>query len=238
MTSYLTPLAYARLALADVLESRFIWLDADTLLLSGWQGIGELPTLPAGIVARACPELPEFLQASTRNEARIRAGTQYFNSGVIEFDPELWRELGLHRERPLLIQQYNTHHFEYHDQDILNFLLVGKTVELPDQFNFQQPFRTQPSVQPKILHYCGELKPWKTRGVERTRAFCAVSSTPFHWYHKFWMAEKVLLNAALHHSAELHSELEILRRNAQRNDRGALSRIKRKIRSTLRGKDG
>ena len=104
---------------------------------------------------------------------------------------------------------------------------------LPDQFNFKRPSTSHVSIKPRILHYSSELKPWKIRGAQRTRLFCAISSTPFYWYKKFWLLEKRLLSEALQHSSGLHEQLEAIRVRAQRTGEGTPDRIKRKLKSML-----
>lgn len=232
-SGYTTALSYARLAFADTLEFPFFWLDADTILLSGWEEILTLPRVPNGMVSRASIEELDETSLTSANEARIQAGSVYFNAGVMELDPQLWRSHSFDRQWPILATEYHSRNFQFHDQDILNFLLSGLNVGLPPKFNFRPPFKNNSSDEPVILHFSTRLKPWLIPRSQRTRLFCSATSTPYRWYAQYWNMEQQLIADARRFSGDFGSNLESLRVHALRAGFGIISRAKGSVKARL-----
>lgn len=103
-------------------------------------------------------------------EIRLKVG-QAFNSGVMFIDIDRWKllnltnvcmEKALERVWPML------------DQDVLNIVLDGKIISLPERYNYEYSlslFIDSVSVPSKvifprdeatIIHYIGASKPWHT----------------------------------------------------------------------------
>ncbi|CAB4859594.1 unannotated protein [freshwater metagenome] len=164
---------YARLALLDSLDEPFMWLDADTLLLPGWDDIFtngdrlfEDPAIIAGGVFDRGMTLAR-MKIDGKNQAFNRCGGRYFNAGILLLRPDRWKAAHLDSLWMDLVRREKELGFQYHDQDILNYLLTDRVSFLDVGFNhiISEPL----SGSEKILHYAGFPKPWKLD--EAGRAF-------------------------------------------------------------------
>jgi lipopolysaccharide biosynthesis glycosyltransferase len=156
---------YARLALMDTLDERFMWLDADTILCPGWTQIfADADQLMADPHIVACgvrdrSDTLDLMRKAGTNKAYQAAGDQYFNAGVIIVDPLRWRLAGIDREWAALAAAEAEWGFDYRDQDVLNYLLAGKAGLLSARFNHivsESAMGTE-----SILHFAGFPKPWR-----------------------------------------------------------------------------
>lgn len=211
VSAHFTPMVYARLVLADSLSSPFIWMDADTLLLKKWESIMELPDLTKGFVSSAVLEKNPALHKDTVNEAMLRAGESYFNSGIMLIDPIVWRKNQLDVQWPILIKEYTTRKFQFLDQCILNYMLVGLNEPLPERFNFMPDKWGDTSTEPFIVHYASGNKPWIVPKLERNRALNAWRGTTSTLFPLYWNTERELIAAAKYQSGDLADRLSSLR---------------------------
>lgn len=201
---------YARLALADLLDETFLWLDSDTVLCADWTGIfeeGDRLFEDPGVVACSVRDrlaTLESLREAGTNSAYAAAADQYVNTGVILIDPIRWRQNGLDREwRPVAATQ-SQRGFDFPDQDILNLLLAGKIGLLPSGFNHIVSEPTDGTEH--ILHFAGYPKPWRL--TESGRAlYIALEATNFDrplqsisqggdaWqlFPRYWEVERALM---------------------------------------------
>jgi lipopolysaccharide biosynthesis glycosyltransferase len=156
---HLSRAAYARLFLAECLpnEDRVIWLDADTVVLDDLAPLSQLD-LGDNLVA-AAPDL--FIDEEDIIATGSRNGL-YFNSGVMLINLALWRAEAIsrsarvHMTAPDLVCE---------DQSVLNRLCAGRVLLLEHVWNFHAGrFAEYPAslrrVRPKVLHFCGQRKPW------------------------------------------------------------------------------
>jgi lipopolysaccharide biosynthesis glycosyltransferase len=220
---------YARLALLDHLEEPFMWLDADTLLLPGWDDIFtngdrlfEDPAIIAGGVFDSGRTLAR-MKIDGKNQAFDRCGGRYFNAGILLLRPDRWKAAHLDSLWMDLVHREKELGFQYHDQDILNYLLTDRVSFLDVGFNhiISEPL----SGSEKILHYAGFPKPWKLD--EAGRAFFIALEVlnwdrPSHqmsgggsaWvtFPRYWDVEtKVLAELVISGQETLAAELTILR---------------------------
>ncbi|MGR6467192.1 glycosyltransferase family 8 protein [Rhizobium sp. PAMB 3182] len=151
--------AYARLFLPECLpkQDRVIWLDADTVVLDDLAPLWRVD-LGSNLVA-AAPDL--FIAEEDIVATGSRKGC-YFNSGVMLINLTLWRAEAIvrrarsHIAAPDLICE---------DQSVLNRLCQGRVRLLGHEWNFhgarfdEYPVRIR-RIHPKILHFCGQRKPW------------------------------------------------------------------------------
>ena len=90
---------YSKLLLLDCLDEKFIWVDADCLLMSGWTNVKDyfevLDSNPAKIIS-ACldPQDDSELNSTVSNQAFLVAKNDYFNSGLFLADPVKWKQYG------------------------------------------------------------------------------------------------------------------------------------------------
>ena len=200
---------YARLGLLDVLEERFMWLDSDTILRSGWSNIfaeADRKMLDSNIVACAvldCSATLDELRASGSNSAFQASQGSYVNAGIFMADPIRWRNCGNDVRWRELVTAQTELGFIYGDQDILNFLLAGKIGILPSRFNhIVSEVSTGTEV---ILHYAGAPKPWRLS--EKGKAFFIANEAincdrprdqisvgkAWEFFPIYWSAERSLL---------------------------------------------
>ena len=210
VSSYITPVAYARLLLADQMQEPFIWMDSDVLLQGGWDGLLTIPSNGRSPVG-AVPDKPVASDAVEPpnpgdNQARQRAGNRYLNSGVLAIDPALWRMQGLDRQWPEILAAYEDLGFNAHDQDILNFL-VGRDYEiLPRSFNCI--VATAGAIQtPTVLHFAGQPKPWQIASLARASALRNLPAQQANWVRSYLCHERVLVREASEHDKRLAGRL-------------------------------
>lgn len=163
------PIVFAKLIMADEFPGSFLWLDVDTLPLSGWQQIFEVldfnslvGAVPEGKNQTKSATYDELLKRFDGNEAFLKNGLQYFNTGVIFINAQKWRDSYFSAQWRELLDSYSDYRFQFLDQCILNFLVGPDYVELPRQFNVNA---SQKAFNPdlKILHFLGKPKPWEIR---------------------------------------------------------------------------
>ena len=200
---------YARLGLLDVMEERFMWLDSDTILRSGWNEIfaeAERLMQDSNVIACGvldCPTTLDELRQSGNNSAFQTSQGVYVNAGIFMADPVRWRRSGNNLLWKELVTKQSELGFIYGDQDVLNYLLAGKVGILPPQFN--HIVSEAANGTEVILHYAGAPKPWKL--TERGRAFyVAIEAINFDrpndqisvgeaWrlFPTYWSAERALI---------------------------------------------
>lgn len=199
---HVTPAAYLRLLTAEILPrdiSKAIYLDSDVLvrddLTALWKmPLGEHYCLAAPDIAcpyidarlgcenfrRANPYLATFRPVPNYRELGMDGCAEYFNSGVMVMNLELWRRDQL-AARMLQCLDENRPHIWCWDQYALNVVFHGRWGRLPVRWNqgarvldFPSPetspvdaveFR-QMLEDPAIVHFTTEFKPWH-----------------FHWQH-------------------------------------------------------
>jgi lipopolysaccharide biosynthesis glycosyltransferase len=162
--SHITEASYFRLLLADNLPETFLWLDSDIILFENWDSIFEFndhnlsETIAFAVQDPIVVEEHDFKES---NSAVRLAGKNYFNAGVVIIDPKLWRNNQLDVIWKNLISDYSKLGFMFQDQDILNYVLLGKTKMIPLPYNHLVT-RTQASYEtyPYIAHFAGAIKPW------------------------------------------------------------------------------
>ena len=158
---YISAATYAKILLADRISDRFLYLDCDLLCLPGLdQLLPEASGLYQRFIALACPEDMSGVNKQ-RNLAIEKAGSRYFNAGVMIFNPRMWQEAGMPIQWRFLARNYREFGFEWADQCILNFLLCDSYMQISTGFN-RTTINESINVddQDFILHYTGRAKPW------------------------------------------------------------------------------
>lgn len=173
---HITPAAYLRLVLAEVLPpgmQRVLYLDCDILVR---RSLDELWSLDLGdhvLAAVAAPNDPENCRRLRLDPAR-----GYFNSGVLLIDLDRYRRFGIHQHAVEFVRRC-PERLRWHDQDVLNHLLRHHWQPLADCWNATTPWWLQagdalrPEVQPQdpdrhlpfapaLVHFTGGgwYKPW------------------------------------------------------------------------------
>lgn len=168
---------YDKLAIArwiPATEARVLWLDADLLVLGD---LAELwRTDLHGAVIGASPDA-RVTTVGARFGIRdfaalgLASGDKYFNAGVMLVDLDRWRTEGV-EERALDYLKRNRSRVYFWDQEALNAALSGRWHELAPCWNWTPNTGVRPDdphartsvAAPAILHFSGNLKPWRYAG--------------------------------------------------------------------------
>ena len=165
VVNHVSKAAYNKFQVILRMKSEFIWIDSDTLFVKGWDDIFDFIHEPdESIVIKAVYEPTNLINLNRANEARLRTGNSYYNSGVMIIYPTAWLRLEFHRQWQEIARNRKELKFEFNDQDVFNYLTVGHTKPLPHEFNYfakdlgeAEQYRTNVK---KILHFTGPTKPW------------------------------------------------------------------------------
>jgi len=157
---------------------RVLYLDTDLLVLDDVEGLWRLPldegSAFAAVVDAVVPSHGAYRKGP---DAHPRADDDlpYFNAGVLLIDMAVWRAEAIGR-RTLDVLAAPGGVLPYADQDALNYVAAGmwtaldpawncpaecyyRRWDLPSRFRNPLPYS---NVEPKILHFCGKDKPWRS----------------------------------------------------------------------------
>jgi lipopolysaccharide biosynthesis glycosyltransferase len=154
---------YGPLFALDFFEEKFLWLDADTLLLPDWihifDSVGDNYSEDNIIRAVRDTDSTVALLEQSNNQSFFVNRDRYFNSGVMIGDPKNWQRSFHSRDWQEIALRRAELNFVFNDQDVLNYL-VRENVSLLsanyNQISVDRNFRTIP----RILHFAGSPKPW------------------------------------------------------------------------------
>lgn len=157
-----TPIVYARLFLGELLPpeiGRVLYLDADTFVRSPIETLFAIDMQDRVIAAVLQPDRMHCLAGTDlRARSSFSMAEPYFNSGVMLIDLERYRRIdfaaGLAGVPAAELAQF------YYDQDILNYVLRGRFLELDPRWNLQNPEPAHEAFDPHILHYSSDSRPW------------------------------------------------------------------------------
>ena len=159
--------AYGRLLLPDlVTESRILYLDAD---LAVELDVLQVSNFDLKGLAFAAVQFGTVLTTLENdffiNSAGLSPDAPAFNSGILLFDLDKWRNEDLKERCLVFARKYPTQLLAC-DQTLLNSLFANQFAKLPESFNCPwYPGEPRPSLSGKmILHYVGSPKPWDIGG--------------------------------------------------------------------------
>lgn len=185
VNGFLSRAAYLRLEAADLLPktvSQALYLDCDLVVLDDI-----LKLFAIGLDGKPIAAIPDLgIMASQRSMRQKREWLglelydQYFNSGVLLLDLDLWRRFDYAGELRHLASE---HRFPHHDQDAMNKVFYRQWNVLPLRWNVIPPvwsmflkvvvnsrYRSE-AVKARenmaLLHYAGGYKPWEYERYER-----------------------------------------------------------------------
>lgn len=169
----LTITTYYRLFLSEILPSnikKIIYLDGDIIVRQSLRPLWDINLDHAAIAAT--PESNSALD-SFYERLGYPKETGYFNAGVLVINLEYWRSHNLLSEFKDFME-YHAEQIVFYDQDVLNYILRERKVELPIKYNLQSGFlwitknydmkynqEIEDAVKhPSIVHFTGAKKPW------------------------------------------------------------------------------
>lgn len=161
---------YDKLLLEEVIDpsiDNLLWIDADALVLRS----------PAELLATAAPNpvhaardplvptLGSPFGVAAWKTLGLDPALPYFNAGVLRIHLQGWRSLGV-AQRCITYLRTHARQVYFWDQEGLNAVLAPSAGILDPTWN-TQPDRALPESPPALLHFSGNLKPWRTHGTTR-----------------------------------------------------------------------
>ncbi len=155
----LARLLFDRLLPAGI--SRLVYVDCDVMVRAPIEALWDIDLngLPLGGVPDP-HRLRVMLGRDMRSKADLFApGDAYLNGGVLLIDLQQWSNANLvarteeFRARGLLGRLY-------YDQDILNLVFRGRWKALDFRWNLGNPRPAHEALEPYLVHYSGDRKPW------------------------------------------------------------------------------
>jgi len=179
--NHLTKTCYARLLVAELLPpgiNKVIYLDADIVVSGDVSELydQDLGDFPLGAVA----------DVMSREILRIYFYPglfNYFNSGVLLINLDLWRREAIKQKAWEFIRCYSSDIIRA-DQDVLNCLFKNNWKLLDNRFNTdlkRKGFLAKPVSNVIILHYSDRIKPWHYLfvGLSGCHYFTYLKKTPW-----------------------------------------------------------
>jgi lipopolysaccharide biosynthesis glycosyltransferase len=168
---HLSVTAFARFPMIENEESVFLYLDVDLLLRDGWGGVyqeaeklsaRETTTQSNSSHHDSCAIAYQYgpIPYDKSNEAFVKCGDAYFNSGVMLLNPLRIKMLEGWKDKDFLIENYERFGFQWSDQCVLNYILHGATLPLSAKWNYMRLEGTDSDEGPLIVHFAGTKKPW------------------------------------------------------------------------------
>lgn len=217
-SGHISRTAFARLDVADHILEPFMWLDADTLPLPGWQAIYTSGSAPGALISARLEPQETLASLSDGNRAKTASQGRYFNSGVMIIDGSQWQAKDMPRRWRQFAGLYREYGFEWMDQCVLNFILQGDAGILKTQYN-HYPHETLTYDQaPKIVHFLGGVKPWHLPELAHLTFLERIRPS---WKHRnFWGREyarhEKMTATAFTDDRQLFTEVNRLRRASRK----------------------
>lgn len=198
----LTNIVYARLVIDRLLPPdvrRILYLDCDMLVRDAIETLYEID-MRGFPVAAVRDTIGAFITGGrdlNANRDIFDAADPYFNAGLLLIDVALWRAADI----PARLEQALSEGIMqriYYDQDLLNLVFKNDWLALPPRWNTIDARLAHEGLDPAILHYTGQAKPWAlTAGIRRSVAFArfyrhVMTNDIFYrfWRHRmkrFWL---------------------------------------------------
>ena len=205
-SEHITATAYARLYLADFVEGEALWLDSDLICLSNWQSIKQFMNreLKNDVIQAVIDQgILIGVNIAADNLAILKAGSRYFNTGVLVFNFANWRKMQIHEKWKSVAAKYSEYRFDYLDQCVLNYLCCDIYSEIPEKYNRLALLR-KTSKDRYILHFAGGVKPWTYQKFELAKYFGSLLPADIDLYLRY---EQEAINFIAGVNPELSSEL-------------------------------
>lgn len=160
----LSNIVYARLVIDQLVApdvERILYLDCDMLVRDdiAWLFALDMGEMSIGAVRDPSGALITGQRDLMKNRDLFDPSDAYFNAGMLLIDIERWRNaniLGRMEEAYAsgIMQRI------YYDQDLLNLIFKNKWYHLPWRWNLIDARPAHDGIDPAIVHYTGDTKPW------------------------------------------------------------------------------
>lgn len=179
LSGHIKVAAYYRLLIPELLPHHLhkaIYLDSDLIVKADLELLWNVDMKKKELLAVEEFSLQYVCTTSVNyQELGIPPHAKYFNSGVLVFNLEKWRNHNVTTEA-LTYMEKNRDYIKWHDQDVLNGVLVGRWGQLDPRWNQtpsiytytswkEQPFSEEVYSDilhnPYIIHFAASSKPWR-----------------------------------------------------------------------------
>ncbi|MEQ1769437.1 MAG: glycosyltransferase family 8 protein [Devosia sp.] len=160
----LSNIVYARILFAQLLPadvSRLLYLDCDMLVRVPIERLTEMDMAGYPLAA-----VPDYIGAQIMTRKSLKdprgifdAAMRYFNAGLLLIDMDKLRGLDILGQFEAAIDSGLLDKI-YYDQDFLNIAFRDNWLELDRFWNLLDPRQSHEVLNPSILHYTGNRKPW------------------------------------------------------------------------------
>jgi lipopolysaccharide biosynthesis glycosyltransferase len=158
----LNPIVYARLFLGDLIDpsiTRLLYLDSDLFIRSALDPLFEMDMKGHAIAAVLQPDRMHVIAGrDLRERTAFSMAEPYFNAGVMLIDMAQYRQMDFSAELARLPAEELARF--YYDQDMINFCFAGRILELDMRWNLQNAEPAHEVLNPAIVHYSANPKPW------------------------------------------------------------------------------
>ncbi|SEP60626.1 Lipopolysaccharide biosynthesis protein, LPS:glycosyltransferase [Devosia sp. YR412] len=191
----LSNIVYARLIvdrLIDPAINRILYLDCDMLVRDDIATLYEWD-LQGAPIAAVRDSIGAWLVAGrdvANNRDIFDVAHPYFNAGMVLIDIAQWRAADI---IGCMEQAYADGVMQriYYDQDLLNLVFQDRWLQLPWRWNLIDARPVHEGLDPAIIHYTGESKPWFTLTSMRR-------SVAFARFYRHVMTNKLFYDFARH----------------------------------------
>lgn len=157
-------IVYARMLMAELLPEnieRIIYLDCDMLVRQPIEKLYEMDLggHPLGAVHDSPTPFIMGRRDMRQNLGIFDTADTYFNSGMLLVDLPKWRAVNVKAEVAVLAGKGWIEKL-YYDQDVLNVIFRDRWQQLPWRWNTIDAHLAHEALQPAIVHYTRDQKPW------------------------------------------------------------------------------
>lgn len=160
----LSNIVYARLIIDRFLPpdvERVLYLDCDVLVRDSIEKLIEcdLQNYPVAAVRDTSGAFITGGRDLRNNRDILDPADAYFNAGLVLIDVAKWREANIIAQLEQALKDGVMARI-YYDQDFLNLVFQRNWLQLPWRWNMIDARQVHEGLDPAIVHYTGETKPW------------------------------------------------------------------------------
>lgn len=163
---YISSTTWCRLFIQDILPAdidKVLYLDGDIIVTGDISDLGRME-MGDSLVAAVSDEINGYDEYYTRYG--FPKDYIYFNAGVLLINLAAWRKYDVKTKALEYLARTDRPELENADQDLLNIICVGRTINLPLRYNLQDAL-----CRKKILHIRKEIEEILDDEIRQGRVF-------------------------------------------------------------------
>lgn len=177
---------------APAVYTQYLYMDGDVQIVGSLDPLIDAEVPPGRFMAANdpltfqvddnTPQSRQLLNHLKQIGLTLTQARNYFNSGVLRINRADWDKIGA---RAWELFSRNTGSRKFPDQDVLN--LVGGEYRIPMSLRWNFPIfmrnsRVQAEIEPRILHFMSNPKPWQGKFPPWTQEACTPYSAMIRRY--------------------------------------------------------